>query len=51
MTDHEQELLYIIRNHDNPEKALEIALEIIISFLEQSEPSQEPFVVCSPALA
>ena len=51
MTDHEKELLYIIRTHDNPEQALEIAMQTIIAFLEQHEPSQEPSFVCFPALA
>lgn len=46
MTDNERELLHIIHHHDNPEQALEIALKIIIEFLEQDESSQEPPVVC-----
>ena len=40
MTENEQELLYIIRNHDDPEQALEVALKTILSYLEQHEPSQ-----------
>lgn len=40
MTENEQELLYIIQNHDDPERALEVALNIILGFLEQHEPSQ-----------
>ena len=51
MTEHELELLYIIRTHENPEKALEIAIQTIIGFLEQSESSQEPSVVCQQALS
>jgi hypothetical protein len=51
MTEHEKELLYIIQNHDDPEVALEIAMQTIIEFLEQLEPSQEPSLVYSPALA
>ena len=51
MTDHEKELLYIIRTHDDPEQALEIAVQTIISFLEQHEPFQEPSFAYSPALA
>ena len=47
MTDNEQKLLNIIREHDNPEQAFEIALKIIIEFLEQNEPSQEQPLVCS----
>lgn len=50
MTDHELELLYIIRTHDNPEKALEIAIRTITEFLEQSEPCQEPSVACQRGL-
>lgn len=46
MTDHELELLYIIRNHENPEKALEIAIQTIIEFLRQSESCQEPSAAC-----
>ena len=51
MTDYEKELLYIIRTHDDPEQALEIAMRTIIAFLEQSEPSREPSFVYSPVLA
>lgn len=51
MTDYEKELLYIIRNHDDPEQALEIAVEIIISFLKQCESSQEPSVADPPVPA
>ena len=51
MTNYEEELLDLIRNHDDPEQALEIALQTIIAFLEQYESSQVPFVVCSPVLA
>ena len=51
MTDYEQELLYIIRSHDNPEYALEVAIQTIINFLQQHEPSREPSVYCSQELA
>lgn len=37
MTDNERELLNIIRNHDNPERAMEIAIELMIDFLAQRE--------------
>ena len=33
MTDNEKELLNIIRNHDNPERAVEIAINHMIDFL------------------
>lgn len=51
MTDYEKELLYIIQSHDNPEQALEIAIQTISAFLEQHEPYQEPSAVHSQALA
>lgn len=41
MTRNELELLNMIRSHDNPEIALETALEIIISYLEQCESCDE----------
>ena len=37
MTDHELELLYIIRTNKNPEKALETALNLLIDFLAKPE--------------
>ena len=49
MTDNELELLYIIRNNENPEKALEIAMKTIIEFLKQSESCQEPSAACQQA--
>ena len=42
MTDNENELLNIIREYDNPSDAVEIAINIILEFLKQDEPSQEP---------
>ena len=36
-------LLSIIRENENPEQALQIAIDIITSFLEQSLSYQEPF--------
>ena len=41
MTDHELELLYIIRTHENPKKALEIAFELMIDFLTKREALQD----------
>ena len=38
----EEVLLSLIREHENPEQALQIAVDIITSFLEQSVSSQEP---------
>ena len=37
MTDNELELLYIIRTNENPEKALKIALDLMIDFLAKRE--------------
>lgn len=45
MTDHEQELIKIIRENDNPEQALMTAAVIILNFLKQHESS----VVQAPA--
>lgn len=39
MTINEQELLNIIRNNDNPERAIEIAIALMIDFLK---PREEP---------
>ena len=41
MTDNEKELINIIREHDNPECAVEIAIKIMIEFLTRDESSQE----------
>ena len=38
------ELLELIRENENPENALKIAVEIITSFLEQSESYPTPSV-------
>ena len=37
MTDNELELLNLIRTNDNPEQALIKAMDIILSYLSQSE--------------
>ena len=50
MSNNEIQLLNIIRENDNPEQALQIAVEIITSFLEQSVSSQEPSVDFLPVL-
>ena len=41
MTDHELELLYIIRTSENPDKALKIALDLMIDFLVKPEALQD----------
>ena len=50
MQTNQEILLSLIRENDNPEQALKIAVEIITSFLEQCESSQEPSVDFLPAL-
>ena len=40
MTDNEMELIKIIRENDNPEKALMAAAVIILGFLKQHESSE-----------
>ena len=39
MTDNEQELINLIRENDNPERALMAATVIILGFLKQHESS------------
>ena len=51
MTENERELLNIIHQHSNPEKAIEIAVKTIIEFLEQDESSQEHTVAYLRELA
>ena len=40
MTSIEKELLTLIREHDNPEQAMEIALNLLITFLDDHEEPQ-----------
>lgn len=40
MTDHEKELIKLIRENDNPEQALMTATVIILGFLKQHESSE-----------
>ena len=40
MTANEKELLNLIRTHENPEQALEIAIELLITFLDEREAPQ-----------
>lgn len=47
MTNNEKELLHIIHQHSNPEKAIEIAITTILDYLEQHGSFQVPSVVCS----
>ena len=41
MTNNELELLYIIRTNENPEKALKVALDLMIDFLAKREEPQD----------
>ena len=41
MSDNELELLHIIRTSENPEKALEIAFNLMIDFLTKREAPQD----------
>lgn len=50
MSNNKIELLNIVRENDYPEEALLVAVEIISSFLEQSESYQEPSPGFLPAL-
>lgn len=47
MTDNEIKLINLIREHDAPEQAIEIAIRVMIEFLAQDESSQEQHPVCS----
>ena len=47
MTDNEIKLINIIREHENPEQAVEIAIKTILEFLAQDESSQEQPLACS----
>ena len=46
MSSNHQELLSIIRESENPERSLCIAIDIIASFLEQPESFQSQIAVC-----
>lgn len=47
MSENEIELMDIIRTQKHSEQALIIAINIILDFLEQDEPSQAQESVCS----
>lgn len=40
MSEHEKELIKIIRENDNPERAVATAIEVILSYLEQHGSSE-----------
>ena len=51
MTDNDKELLNMIRENDNPERALLTATKTILDFLKQHESSEGRAVVCPQALS
>ena len=50
MTENEKELISIIRENDNPERALMTAAVIILGFLKQHESSEAQAPVCLQGL-
>lgn len=51
MTENEMELIRIIRENDNPEQALAMAVETILLYLRQHGSSEVQAAVCLQALA
>ena len=51
MTNNEKELLNIIRSHDNPEQAIDIAIHLMIDFLEKRGEPQDTSSVHPPVSA
>ena len=51
MKDNEKELLDIIREHDDPATAIEVAIKVILGFLKQDEASQAQQIACSQVSA
>ena len=51
MTNYEEELVDLVREDENPEQAVMIVINTIISFLEQHESSQAPTAVGLPGQA
>ena len=43
MTENEKELLNIIRSHNNPERAIEIAIELMLGFVKPHEEPPDTF--------
>ena len=44
MTKAESELINLVRTHDNPAQAILVAVSVILDFLTQPQPSQQPTV-------
>lgn len=51
MTDNERKLIELIRENDNQEEAIIMAVSIITSFLERERPSQGQAPAYPPGLA
>lgn len=50
MTNNEAELINLIRENDNPERALMTATLIVLGYLKQHGSSEEQAVVCPQVL-
>lgn len=50
MTNEESELINLVRSHDNPTQAILVAVSVILDFLTQPQPSQQPTVAVPSAL-
>ncbi len=48
MTKNEIRLINLIRDSEEPEHALQIAIDTILLLLEQPESSRSPVAACSP---
>ena len=51
MTANEIELINLIRENDNPEQALTVAVEVILTYLKQHESSEGQVAACLRELA
>lgn len=45
MSTNEKELINLIREHDDPKKALEIAFDLLLTFLDEREAPQDTSAV------
>jgi hypothetical protein len=50
MSENEMKLIGMIRESDDPEKAIVVAVEVITDFLKQFQSSEEPAAACPPGL-
>lgn len=51
MTENEMELVTMIRESDDPERAVQVAIEIICQYIGQPLSCPEPAAACLPAPA